>query len=128
MPSKLRAGEMAALRVGDLDLTRGRLHVCYAVAEVHGKLETGSPKSGRERTVSIPPFLRDMLTTQVAARAEDPEALVFTTEDGSQIRISDFAPIFALRALSNSARQEREPKTARIPAVAGILRGRAERI
>lgn len=88
----LRAGELAALRVGDLDLQRGRLHVCCAVAEVHGKLEAGSPKSGRERTVSIPPFLRDMLTTQVAARAENPEALVFTTEDGSQIRISNFYP------------------------------------
>ena len=36
----------AALRVGDLDLMRGRIHVHRAVAEVHGRMETGSPKSG----------------------------------------------------------------------------------
>ncbi|MBT5320703.1 MAG: site-specific integrase [Chloroflexi bacterium] len=88
----LRAGELAALRVGDLDLMRGRIHVRRAVAEVHGRMETGPPKSGKERTVSVPPFLQNMLTTQVAAAAKDPEALVFTTKDGAQIRISNFYP------------------------------------
>ncbi|MGZ0220112.1 MAG: tyrosine-type recombinase/integrase [Acidimicrobiales bacterium] len=37
----LRAGELAALRVRDLDLMRGRIHVRRAVAEVHGRMETG---------------------------------------------------------------------------------------
>ncbi len=85
----LRAGELSALRVGDLDLMRGRAHVRRSVAEVHGKLVYGTPKSGRERTVSLPPFLRDMFAQHIAPVATDPSALVFTTAEGSAVRISN---------------------------------------
>ena len=86
----LRAGELGALRVRDVDLFRSRIHVRRSVAEVHGRLEYGTPKSGRERTVSIPPFLRDMLTALMAPVADQPDVLVFTSADGSAIRQSNF--------------------------------------
>ena len=88
----LRAGELFALRVGDLDLMRGRVHVRRAVAEVRGELVTGVPKSGRERTVSLPPFLRELLASHVMDVATDPEALVFRSRSGAQLRISNFYP------------------------------------
>lgn len=88
----LRAGELFALRVGDLDLLRGRAHVRRAVAEVRGRLVESSPKSGRERTVPLPPFLRDMLRDHISASASSPDALVFTAGNGSPLRISNFYP------------------------------------
>ncbi|MEM9405869.1 MAG: site-specific integrase [Acidobacteriota bacterium] len=88
----LRAGELYALRIGDLDFLRGRIHVRRAQTEVSGRIEVGTPKSGRERTVSIPPFLRDMLTAHVARVAVEPDALVFSNPDGSPLRQSNFYP------------------------------------
>ena len=84
----LRAGEIAALRIRDLDLMVGRVHVRSSVAEVHGELVYGTTKSGKDRTVSLPPFLRDMLTAQVAAYATDPDAWVFQSGDGAALRQS----------------------------------------
>jgi integrase len=88
----LRAGELLALRVGDLDFMRGRINVRRAVSEVHGALIYDTPKSGRERTVSMPPFLRDLLVEAVVEVASDPDALVFTMPSGAPIRISNFYP------------------------------------
>jgi integrase len=88
----LRAGELFALRVRDVDLMRGRAHVRRAVAEVHGQLVVGVPKSGRERTVSIPPFLRDMFAEQVASVETQSEELIFTSPAGTPLRISNFYP------------------------------------
>ncbi len=43
----LRAGETAALQVGDVNLQRRRIHVRRSVTEMHGKLEYGSPSPTR---------------------------------------------------------------------------------
>lgn len=88
--SGLRAGELAALRVKDLDLMRGRVHVRQAVSEVHGRLIYGIPKSGKSRTVSVPTFLREMLSEHVADFADDPDHLVFSSLDGGPLRRSNF--------------------------------------
>jgi len=88
----LRAGECAALRVGDLDLLRGRLTVRQSVSEVHGKALFTPTKNHRTRSVALPAFLRDQLLTHLEKRgvARDQTALVFSSPDGSVLRHSNF--------------------------------------
>jgi integrase len=99
----LRVGEAAALRVGDLDTLRGRIHVRRNSVEVDGVLIEGTPKGGRERVVRIPPFLRDALTAHVEtySRPRNPEARVFPGEHGASLRQS----FFRRRVFTPSARQ-----------------------
>jgi integrase len=86
----LRIGEAAALRVGDLDLMRGRVQVRRNSVEVDGTLVEGTPKGGRERTVRIPRFLADALADHLARFGEPraPESRVFTGEAGAPLRQS----------------------------------------
>ena len=84
----VRAGEMAALRVGRVEMLRRRLQVVESVGEVHGALVTSTPKNGRGRAVPIPRFLVDELATHIAPVADDPDALVFTAPNGGQVRQS----------------------------------------
>ena len=86
----LRAGEIAALRVRDLDSIRGRIHVRQAVAEVRGELIYGPPKSGKDRSVSLPRFLREMLVSHTADYALDGDALVFRSPTGTPLRHSSW--------------------------------------
>ena len=88
----LRAGECAALRVGDLNLLKGRLTVRQSVSEVHGKTVFTTTKNHRTRSVSIPAFLRDLLVKHLEGRgaARDQTALVFTSPNGSVLRHSNF--------------------------------------
>ena len=88
----LRAGECAALRVGDLNLLRGRLTVRQSVSEVRGEALFTDTKNHRTRSVSIPTFLRDLLATHLEGRgaARDQTALVFTSPNGSVLRHSNF--------------------------------------
>jgi integrase len=86
----LRAGELAALKVGRVDVLRRRLTVAESTAEVHGALVTTSPKNGRTRTVPLPRFLADQLAEHLAPIATDPDAYVFTAPKGGQIRHSLF--------------------------------------
>jgi integrase len=71
----LRIGEVLGLRVGDLDLERGKLYVRRAVR----KYRVGSPKSGKPRTVDVPPatvaVLRgwlDVVRAEAAVRGQEP--------------------------------------------------------
>ncbi len=88
--SGLRAGELYGLTVADIDTMRGAIHVRRSVTEVHGKLVSGTPKSGRTRTVSLPATIRDELIAHIAPVASDSGALVFSNSDGSPIRHSNF--------------------------------------
>lgn len=80
----LRWGEMAALRVMDLDMLRPRVNVDQAVTEVGYKLVYGTPKNHSRRSVPFPSFLSEML----AARCEGkkPSEFVFTSPEGGPIR------------------------------------------
>ena len=59
----LRAGECAALRVGDLDLLRGRVMVRESVSEVHGRIVFTATKNRSARSpassVSALPLILD---------------------------------------------------------------------
>ena len=80
----LRWGEMAALRVGDLDLARRRVNVNQAVAEVGRDLVYGTPKNHSRRSVPFPEFLEPSLQDRILGKAED--SFVFTAPAGGALR------------------------------------------
>lgn len=89
----LRLGELCALRVADIDFLRSRLTVCRTVSEVGGRLQEGEPKTrSSRRTVSLPRGLTEEIASSLARRGSrgDPEAYVFTSPEGAQIRPSNF--------------------------------------
>ena len=81
----LRWSELAALRVGRVDVTRRRLEVVEAVTEINGgRLSWGPPKSHERRGVPLPRFLAEELEPHIAGRS--PEQLVFGTPSGAVLR------------------------------------------
>jgi integrase len=82
----LRAGEIGALRVGRLDLSRGTALVRESLADVKGKLVFGPTKTYAHRSARLPRFLCDELAGHLAGRQHDPTDLVFTTTTGRPIR------------------------------------------
>lgn len=81
----LRWSELAALRVGRLDLMRRRLIVAEAMTEVNGgRLVWGAPKSHESRSVPIPRILVDDLALHLRDKGRDD--LVFATASGSPLR------------------------------------------
>jgi len=84
-------GEAAALRRRRVDVLRGNLEVAESLAEVGGGLHFGLTKNYRNRVVTLPKFLRDMLNYQLVKFTDpEPEALVFTASNGSPMRNSNF--------------------------------------
>jgi integrase len=84
----LRWGEMAALKVGGLDLMRRRLSVDASVTEVKGRLIWGLPKDYERRSVPFPRFLVDPLVIHCAGRS--PEALLFPSRANTPLRVRNF--------------------------------------
>lgn len=87
----LRAGEICALRVGRIDLVRGRITVAESVTEVPGHgLYFSEPKTYERRSVTLPGFLAEALAAHVSNRPGDPDALVFTSPSGSTLNHKNF--------------------------------------
>lgn len=89
----LRIGELAALRSNDLDLMRGTLRVDESLSEVGGRVVIGAPKTHESRrTVTLPAFLRDMLTEHLASFSDprDPDAFVFLGPGGGILRPGNY--------------------------------------
>ncbi len=84
----LRWGEATALRVGRVDLLRGRLQVVEAVVDVNGRAIFGAPKSHQHRAVPIPRFLREDLGAAMAGKGVDD--LVFCAPRGGTLRVQNF--------------------------------------
>jgi integrase len=81
----LRWSEMAALRIGRVDLMRRRLEVAEAMTEVNGsELAWGTPKSHGRRSVPIPKFIAEQLIEHVAGK--DADELVFAAPGGGVLR------------------------------------------
>jgi integrase len=87
----LRAGELAALRVGRLDLLRGRCEVVESATEVANELVWGATKTYERRTVRLPRFLCEQLGAYLADRPHAPGDLVFTMPQGGPLREPKFA-------------------------------------
>lgn len=91
----LRWGELARLTLPRVDFLRRRIEVVEILTETDGPLAFGPPKTSKARgTVSFPAFLTEELGAHVA-QYSDPKpggrALMFTSEDGTPLRWSNFA-------------------------------------
>lgn len=84
----LRWGEVAAIRVREVDLTRRRINIVASVTEVNGRLVWGTPKTHARRTVPVPRFLAAELKPLVHGR--DGDALLFESPGGSVLRVRNF--------------------------------------
>jgi integrase len=85
----LRAGELSALKVNQIQFLRRRLAVVEAHSEVRGRLVTKSTKTRRRREVPIPAALIDVLADHVA-RYPSTDGFVFTATEGGPIYHRNF--------------------------------------
>ncbi|MFV2013358.1 MULTISPECIES: tyrosine-type recombinase/integrase [unclassified Micromonospora] len=91
--SGLRWGELAALRRCDVDTDAGTIRVPRKLAVLRsGGLVFGPPKSrAGNRVVALPAAARSAFVDHLAAFVDDdPEALVFTGEQGAVLRSGNF--------------------------------------
>ena len=79
----LRFGELAALRVRDIDFLRRRLRIEQSATEVDGVMVFGTPKSHQQRLVPVRPSLLEALSR--ACKGKGPDDLVFTAPRGGVI-------------------------------------------
>lgn len=86
----LRVGEVAGLKVGDLDLLRGRVTISKAVTEVRGHLAVGPTKTKRTRTVALPTFFRQMLSAHLEKGFAATDGSVFSSPEGGPLRPANF--------------------------------------
>ncbi|MCX2934037.1 tyrosine-type recombinase/integrase [Mycobacterium sp. CVI_P3] len=77
----LRWGELAGLHVADVDLLRRRLHIRRNAVNVGGVVEVGTPKTHERRTVPLPRFLVEPLSS--ACRGKGRDDIVFPAAGGS---------------------------------------------
>jgi integrase len=106
----LRAGELAALRVGRLDLLRSACEVVESATEVDNKLVWGVTKTYERRTVRLPRFLCEQVGSYLADRPHAPNDLVFTMLQGGPLR----EPKFAERYFKPAARAAGLPAALRV--------------
>jgi integrase len=83
----LRWGEMAALRVCDLDMLRRRVNVSRSVTEA-ARLVWSTPKTWERRSVPFPASLADELAALMVGKGRDD--LVFTNLHGAVLRNSHY--------------------------------------
>jgi len=90
--SGLRAGEIAALRVGRVNLMRRRVEVAESLAIVPRQgLVFGPTKNYQRRTVPLPAFLTDELAEYLAREGRTGrDDLVFTSQQGAPLRQHHF--------------------------------------
>lgn len=84
----LRFGELAALRVRRVDVTRRRLDVVETLGEINGKLVTGTPKTHQRRSVPFPRLLVPRFEAACAAKASDD--YVFSSPLGGPLRLRNW--------------------------------------
>lgn len=105
-----RIGEAAGLKVKHVDLLRRRVRIEQASTEVDGHLHLGPTKTKQKRTITLPRFLAEELTLQLAefGAPDDPEAWVFRPPRGPRVRQKAFRSV-----LKTAARKSGLPETLR---------------
>jgi integrase len=86
----LRWGEMAALKVENIDMLRRRVNVMQGVAEVKGTLVWSTAKNHERRSVPFPAFLTEQLAALMVGKARGD--LVFTSPESHVLRVSSYRP------------------------------------
>ncbi|WP_190972632.1 site-specific integrase [Bifidobacterium tissieri] len=81
----LRWGELAGLRVEDIDLTANRIHIRHNAHQMNdGTWVDGTPKGGKPRSVPMPRIVADTLKRRVENL--QPNDLVFPSPSGGYLR------------------------------------------
>lgn len=87
----LRAGEIAGLRIKNLDLLHRIVKVRESASDLNGHLTYTTPKTKTsKRDVPLPAPLDDLLAALIAPYASDKEAFVFRSPDGGPLRHGNF--------------------------------------
>lgn len=91
----MRAGEIAALRVGRVDVVNRRVEVAESASEVSLRLSPvgliyEEPKTYERRSIPLHRALADELGDHLLRRPTDPTAFVFTAPDGGPMRHGNF--------------------------------------
>ena len=92
-----RIGELCALRVDDIDWTRGTIRVDEGLTDVGGLVAFEDPKTERAfRTVPMADFALEHLHTHLDARVDtdDARALLFTSPGGGILRPTNWRSRF----------------------------------
>lgn len=89
----LRAGEVAALRVGNVNPLRSEVQVVESVSEVHGALVCGPTKTYERRTVPVPGALAAELARHVEGR--DPAEQVFGRLEAARFATASFTGVIS---------------------------------
>jgi len=76
----LRWGELAALRVKDVNQLKRRLEISRNAVKVGGDFHVGTPKTSEIRSVSYPKFLDQYI--RAACAGKHPDDLLFTNDEG----------------------------------------------
>ncbi|WP_349307104.1 site-specific integrase [Arthrobacter sp. H35-D1] len=80
----LRWGEAVALQVKHLNMLKRRINVEVNAVEVGSKIEVGTPKSHKKRSVPFPAFLTEPLAAACEGKHRDD--IVFPGVDGQYLR------------------------------------------
>jgi integrase len=83
----LRAGEIAGLTVGRVNLDDRRVTIAQTVVDL-GELHLGAPKNGKSRTVGIPQIVADALEPLI--EGHDPDEFVWPAPGGGPMRWTSF--------------------------------------
>jgi integrase len=79
----LRWGEAAALRVGDVNFLRRRVHLHHNAVMVNDRVIVGTLKSHKDRTVALPQSVIDALSVTAAGKGRD--ELLWSTATGTPL-------------------------------------------
>lgn len=86
----LRAGEIAALRVGRVNARTRRVEVAESASETRDGIVYGPTKNYERRSVPVPAALFDELLDYLSERPADPSAFVFVAPDGGALSHTNF--------------------------------------
>lgn len=87
----VRIGEVFALRRSSVDVLNGRLIVDRSLSDANGHLSFETTKNHQQRNITLPAFLAQRIEDHLQGHvADDPNALLFTSPDGAQLRYPNF--------------------------------------
>ena len=99
----LRIGELAALRMDQLNLLKRSLTVSATASEVRGRVLFGPPKTpSSRRQVALPRHLVEVLTEHLSDFGPGKDGLVFTAVQGGPLRRPNFTRRYWLPAVDAS--------------------------
>lgn len=123
----LRWGEMAALRVRDIDLGRGRIRVERSASKVNAKTIIGTTKTHAARSVAVSPSVLKLMAPAMVGKS--PDELLWSRGDGQPLRPPTTTHWFGAavkrcqsaadkaRAAEREAHPDRDPATPAFPRI-----------